>query len=94
MKDLFTDVGSFMVRTPSLSIDLLVKGIEKNKNLTDVMLQLDSPEHQEQFEEAILVASKDLYEAMQPLKKMKEIKDEYLLNSVYKYFSRSCVRVG
>lgn len=92
MKDLFTDVGSFMVRTPSLSIDLLINSIEKNKDLTDVMLRLDSAEHQEQFEEAILVASKDLYKAMQSLKKTKEIKDEYLLNSVYKYFSRSCSR--
>ena len=91
MKDLFNDIGSFMVRTPSFPVDLLIDSINK-KELDNKMIELDSTEEKEQFKEAILVASHDLYEALQTLENEKEIKDEYLLNSIYKYFSRNCSR--
>lgn len=91
MKDLFTDIGSFMVRTPSFPVDLLIDSIN-NKELDNKMIEMDSIEQKEQFKEAILVASHDLYEALQALENEKEIKDEYLLNSIYKYFSRNCSR--
>ena len=56
------------------------------------MIEMDSTEQKEQFKEAILVASHDLYQALQALENEKTIKDEDLLNSIYKYFSRNCSR--
>mgnify|MGYP005763070175 CR=1 FL=1 len=91
MKDLFTDIESFMVRTPSFSVDLLIDSINK-KELDNKMIGLDSREQQEQFKEAVLVASYDMYEVLQDLEYERKIKDEYLLNSIYKYFSRNCSR--
>lgn len=91
MKDLFNDIGSFMVRTPSFPVDLLIDGINK-KELDNKMIEMDSTEQKEQFKEAILVASHDLYQALQALENEKTIKDEDLLNSIYKYFSRNCSR--
>lgn len=91
MKDLFTDVGSFMVRTPSFPIDLLIDSINK-KELDSKMIELGSTEQKEQFKEAILIASHDLYKVLEDLENENEIKDEYLLNSIYKYYSRNCSR--
>lgn len=93
MKELFKDVGSFMIRTPSLPINLLVDSIESTNNIDNTMLLSDSPYYKNQFDEAIFVASHDLYESMQNYIKEGKVRDaNYLLNSIYKYFSRSCSR--
>ncbi len=93
MKDLFKDIGSFMIRTPSLPINLLTDNIESANNIDHIMFLFDSPQYKDQFDEAIFVASHDLYESMQHYKEDGTARDtNYLLNSIYKYFSRSCSR--
>jgi thiopeptide-type bacteriocin biosynthesis protein len=93
MKDLFKDIGSFMIRTPSLPINLLTDNIENANNIDHTMFLFDSPQYKDQFEEAIFVASHDLYESMQHYIEEGTSRDtNYLLNSIYKYFSRSCSR--
>ena len=93
MKDLFKDIGSFMIRTPSLPINLLTDNIENATNIDHIMFLFDSPQYKDQFDEAIFVASHDLYESMQHYKEDGTARDtNYLLNSIYKYFSRSCSR--
>lgn len=93
MKDLFKDIGSFMIRTPSLPINLLTDNIENANNIDHIMFLFDSPQYKDQFDEAIFVASHDLYESMQHYKEDGTARDtNYLLNSIYKYFSRSCSR--
>ena len=57
------------------------------------MFLFDSPQYKDQFNEAIFVASQDLYESMQHYIEDGTARDtNYLLNSIYKYFSRSCSR--
>lgn len=93
MKDLYKDVGSFMIRTPSLPINLLVDNMKGENKIDNAMLLSDSPYYKKQFDEAIFVASHDLYESMSYNKKEENAKDtNNLLNSIYKYFSRSCSR--
>lgn len=93
MKDLFKDIGSFMIRTPSLPINLLVDNIENTDNIDDVLSVFGFPHYKKQFDEAVLVASYDSYEAIQHFSKEDKAKDiQYLLNTIYKYFSRSCSR--
>lgn len=93
MKQLFKDVGSFMIRTPSLPIDLLVDNVENSDNIDNIMFLSDSSFYKNQFNEAILVASHDLYESIQRYINGDKVRNmDYLLNSVYKYFSRSCSR--
>ena len=93
MKQSFKDVGSFMIRTPSLPIDLLVNNIENSNSIDSTMLLSDSSCYKNQFNEAVLVASPDLYESMQRYINGDKVRNtDYLLNSVYKYFSRSCSR--
>ena len=93
MKQLFKDVGSFMIRTPSLPIDLLVDNIKNSGNIDNNIFLSDSSFYKNQFNEAILVASHDLYESIQRYINGEKVRNiEYLLNSLYKYFSRSCSR--
>ncbi|MGX4601766.1 lantibiotic dehydratase [Faecalimicrobium sp. JNUCC 81] len=94
MKQLFKNVGSFMIRTPSLPIDLLVDNIKNSNNIKiDNAMLLSDSSYKDQFNEAIFVASHDLYESMQRYTNGDKIRNtDYLLNSVYKYFSRSCSR--
>lgn len=93
MKHLFKDIGSFMIRVPSLPINLLVDNINSADNQENTMPLLDFPYYKKQFDEAILVASHDLYEFMRQYEKGSEVRDtNYLLNSLYKYFSRNCSR--
>lgn len=93
MKDLFKDIGSFMIRTPGLPINLLTDNIENANNIDHTMFLFDSPQYKDQFNEAIFVASQDLYESMQHYIEDGTARDtNYLLNSMYKYFSRSCSR--
>ncbi len=82
-----------MVRVPSLPINLLVDNINNLDNKKNTLPLSDYPYYKKQFDEAILVASHDLYEFMQQYEKGGEVRDtNYLLNSLYKYFSRNCSR--
>lgn len=93
MKDLFKDIGSFMIRTPSLPINLLLDNIENTSNMDSMISLFGFSHYKKQFDEAILAASYDLYESMQRYSKEAKEKDtSYLLNTIYKYFSRSCSR--
>ncbi|PPK81581.1 thiopeptide-type bacteriocin biosynthesis protein [Lacrimispora xylanisolvens] len=93
MKDLYKDIGSFMIRTPGLPINLLTDNIENATNIDHTMFLFDCPQYKDQFNEAIFVASQDLYESMQHYIEDGTARDtNYLLNSIYKYFSRSCSR--
>lgn len=93
MKHLFKDVGSFMIRVPSLPINLLLDNIKSVNNKENTVPLSDNPYYKNQFDEAILVASHDLYEFMQQYETGGEVRDtNHLLNSLYKYFSRNCSR--
>ena len=82
-----------MIRTPGLPINLLTDNIENANNIDHTMFLFDSPQYKDQFNEAIFVASQDLYESMQHYIEDGTARDtNYLLNSIYKYFSRSCSR--
>ena len=59
MKDLYKDIGSFMIRTPGLPINLLTDNIENANNIDHTMFLFDSPHYKDQFNEAIFVASQD-----------------------------------
>ncbi|MBP5222815.1 MAG: lantibiotic dehydratase [Lachnospiraceae bacterium] len=94
MKEYFRDIGSFMIRTPSFPIDLLLNHIGQIDDMDSMMSLFGIPDYKQQFDEAILAASYDLYEAVKHYSKQDATtKDtEYLLNSLYKYFSRNCTR--
>lgn len=93
MKDLYKDTGSFMIRTPSLPINLLTDNLGNKTDIDHTMFLFDSPQYKDQFNESIFVASQDLYESMQHYIEEGTARDtNYLLNSIYKYFSRSCSR--
>lgn len=93
MKDLYKDTGSFMIRTPGLPINLLTDNLGNKTDIDHTMFLFDSPQYKDQFNESIFVASQDLYESMQHYIEEGTARDtNYLLNSIYKYFSRSCSR--
>ena len=93
MKDLYKDTGSFMIRTPSLPINLLTDNLGNKTDIDHTMFLFDSPQYKDQFNESIFVASQDLYESMQHYIEEGTARDtNYLMNSIYKYFSRSCSR--
>lgn len=93
MKDLYKDTGSFMIRTPGLPINLLTDNLGNKTDIDHTMFLFDSPKYKDQFNESIFVASQDLYESMQHYIEEGTARDtNYLLNSIYKYFSRSCSR--
>lgn len=90
MKDLYKDTGSFMIRTPGLPINLLTDNLGNKTDIDHTMFLFDSPQYKDQFNESIFVASQDLYESMQHYIEEGTARDtNYLLNSIYKYFSRS-----
>ena len=93
MKDLYKDTGSFMIRTPGLPINLLTDNLGNKTDIDHTMFLFDSPQYKDQFNESIFVASQDLYKSMQHYIEEGTARDtNYLLNSIYKYFSRSCSR--
>lgn len=92
MRKIFKDVDYFMVRTPSLPIKTIIENTESPEFFEDLHLK-NFENYRKQFEEALLIGSYDLYNAMKQYTKGNKCWDkDDLLNSIFKYFSRNCTR--
>lgn len=89
----YEDLGSFMTRIPSLPINLFYEKLSDKNSCDDLPFQNNLNKYEKKFYEGINIASKDLFETIKAFKAGEKVRDKnYLLNSVYKYFTRCTSR--
>lgn len=92
IKNLFRMANTFMVRTPSLPMNLYYSLMEEN--LSDEKIIKDMPsKYKEIFEEGVLTSSRDFYNSLKMFINGNAPKNlDNFYNSLYKYFIRSSSR--
>ncbi|WP_125152330.1 lantibiotic dehydratase [Clostridium rectalis] len=92
-KNVYENINTFMIRTPTLPIekffDFFNEQYEKDKSLEEVRILCNNPI----FRESILIGSPNLYNTLTQFAQGKSIKKQgYFLQSIYKYLIRISTR--
>ena len=93
MKDLYKNMNTFMVRTPTFQANKYFNFFDNNIDLNNLKDRLFEICSNPDFREAILVSSRTLYNTLIDFCNGKEIKKfDYFVQSIYKYLIRMSIR--
>ena len=93
MRDLYKDINTFMIRTPTFQANKYFNFFDSNMDLNNLKDRLFEICSNPDFREAILVSSRTLYNTLIDFCNGKEIKKfDYFVQSIYKYLIRMSIR--